>query len=122
MASKSNLVGYSTNSTYSTISFRSQSPASHCSSSNVSITAKNRIFKVANELLVLCNNNPNQSLSVNKPPKYISSIKQLNANLFVYFYESILGTQLIGRFYSLICYLILILNRHRYFQFFNIKS
>ncbi|RNA44881.1 centrosomal of 95 kDa isoform X1, partial [Brachionus plicatilis] len=78
----------------STSSFSVNSSRSlRSSASNSSfISTKNRIIKISNELLLTCQTNPAENAQIYNLPKYINSINQVNSTIFIYFYESILGT------------------------------
>lgn len=67
-------------------------------------TTKNRIVQLANELLSMCNlNASNKFRSSNTNdlyktiPSKITSVKQVNGNLFVLFYEELCNTELVGK-------------------------
>lgn len=85
----------------STSSFSVNSSQNTQSSANNSsfISTKNRIIKTSNELLLACHTNPCENIEIYNLPKYISSINQINSNIFIFFYESILGTPLMSNFF-----------------------
>ena len=75
------------------------------SSSAASITrqtTKTRIVNLANELLAMCNLNASSKLKTSSDlhksiPSKITSVKQVNGNLFVLFYEELCNTELVGK-------------------------
>lgn len=58
---------------------------------------KKRIIDSTNELIKICKSDPNVTKSSAIIPDEITSIKQINSNLFVYFYEQICSTELIDK-------------------------
>lgn len=86
----------------STSSFSVNSSRNRRSSANNTtsfISTKNRIIKVSNELLLACQTNPSENSQIYNFPKYINSINQINSNIFIYFYENIMGTSLTSKFF-----------------------
>ena len=75
---------------------------------NTTNTTKHRILKLANELLSICNTDPNNKKHIFSSyqgmnnsripiPDKIISTKQLTSKLFVYFFESICDTELVDK-------------------------
>ncbi|CAF0804458.1 unnamed protein product [Brachionus calyciflorus] len=85
-------------SSFSTLNSTRNSQSSLSVNSSI-ISTRNRVIKTSNELLLTCQTNPEHSSNVDNLPKYISSINQINSNLFIYFYECILGTPLLDKKY-----------------------
>jgi hypothetical protein len=77
---------------------------SNSNESNDKIAVKDNILKLTNELLLICHNEQNNTITSNCSlklsqivPKQINSISQLNSNIFVFIYENVCNTELIGK-------------------------
>jgi centrosomal protein CEP95 len=60
---------------------------------NDQLTTKRKVVKLANELLQLCQ----KDKSNQETPTKINTYKEINSNLFVYFYETICNTELVDK-------------------------
>lgn len=75
----------------------------HYSNSSDNSAVKLNIIKIANELLRLCSKN-DPSFKSSKIPPQIETIEQLNSNFYVYIYENVCNTELIGKSQSVLVY------------------
>ncbi len=64
---------------------------------------KSNIIRIANELLSLCTRNDPDVKSL-KLPSHIDRIEQLNSHFYVYIYENVCNTELIGKSLSFLIF------------------